>query len=141
MTVVLTVDDVMTRNPEYVTTSAPVQEAINKLYELDVRHLPVVDQAGELIGMVSDRDVREHSQPYEMQIENVAPTEQQEETLVSSVMSGDVITTHVDEDVTDVIDTMIEQKVGAVPVVDAIDGELIGIVSYVDILRAARDLL
>ncbi|MFB6352202.1 MAG: CBS domain-containing protein [Bradymonadaceae bacterium] len=37
------------------------------------------------------------------------------------------------------IDTMIDQKIGAIPIVDPLDGSLVGIVSYVDILREAYD--
>lgn len=45
------------------------------------------------------------------------------------------------DDVVEAIDLMIEHRIGAVPVVEPGTGELLGIVSYVDALRAARDLL
>ena len=135
----LTVSDIMTRNPEHIDAAAPVQEAVNRLFELDVRHLPVTDDGGELVGVLSDRDLREFSEPYEMQFENVSPAEENEATPVSDVMAGDVISAHPEDDVADLIDMMIDQKIGAVPIVDPIEGNLVGIVSYIDILRAARD--
>jgi acetoin utilization protein AcuB len=49
-------------------------------------------------------------------------------------MSSDVVTVDPEDDVHDVIDRMLENKIGAVPVVDA-DQTLVGIISYVDVLR------
>jgi acetoin utilization protein AcuB len=130
----------MTSHPEHIVATGSVQEAVNKLFELDARHLPVVDEQGELVGVLSDRDLREYSQPYEMQFENLTTSDEREVTPVSDIMSGDVISAHPEDDVTEIIDMMIDQKVGAVPVVDPLDGNLVGIVSYIDILREAAEL-
>jgi CBS domain-containing membrane protein len=46
---------------------------------------------------------------------------------------------HPEAELSDVVDTMLDQKVGALPVVDQRTNSLIGIVSYIDILRAIRD--
>ncbi len=135
------VSEIMTRNPEHIEATEPVQEAVNRLFELDVRHLPVVDEYGDLVGILSDRDLREFSQPYEMQFENVATSDEREITPVSDVMSGDVMSVSPEDDVDELIDLIIEQKIGAVPVVDSLDGSLVGIVSYIDILREMRDRL
>jgi acetoin utilization protein AcuB len=131
----------MTRNPEHIEAGEPVQEAVNKLFELDVRHLPVVDEYGELVGIISDRDVREFSQPYDAQYENLGPNNEREATPVNNIMEPGVISVHPEDDVTEVIDLMIDHKIGAVPVVDALDSSLVGIVSYVDILREAAEVL
>lgn len=136
----LSVSDVMTSHPEHIVATGSVQEAVNKLFELDARHLPVVDEHGELVGVLSDRDLREYSQPYEMQFENLTTSDEREVTPVSDIMSGDVISAHPEDDITEIIDMMIDQKVGAVPVVDPLDGNLVGIVSYIDILREAAEL-
>jgi CBS domain-containing protein len=56
-------------------------------------------------------------------------------------MQGDVLSVDEDTDVAEVIDTMIDQRIGALPVVDAHSGRLCGIVSYVDILKVARGVL
>lgn len=135
----LSVNDVMTINPERVDVSEPVQRAINKLFELDARHLPVVDANDELIGMLSDRDLREFSLPYEMEFGNMTQADERETTPVSEVMQGDVISVHPEDPAAEVVDLILEQRIGAVPVVDPLDGSLVGIVSYVDILREARD--
>ena len=135
----LTVSEIMTRNPEHIQATESVQEAINRLLELDVRHLPVTDENGELVGVLSDRDLREFRQPIEMQFENQTASGERGQSPVSDLMQGDVISANPEDDVTELIDLMIDQKIGAIPIVDPIEGNLVGIVSYVDILRAARD--
>ncbi|RFA93477.1 CBS domain-containing protein [Pyrobaculum aerophilum] len=48
---------VMTENPVVINENALVIEAMDKMRELNIRHLPVVDQSGKLVGMVSFRDI------------------------------------------------------------------------------------
>jgi len=52
-----------------------------------------------------------------------------------------VISLGTDASVSDVIELMIEQKIGAIPVVNPLDGTLVGIVSYIDVLRLAAEEL
>lgn len=125
----MVVEEIMTKNPVTVESTATVREAVEKLYELDVRHVPVIED-GNLVGILSDRDMRAFEPRWSQLLENP----------VSNLMSSDVLSVEPETEVADLIDTMIEQKVGAVPVVDS-TGELVGIVSYIDVLRAARDSL
>ncbi|MDT7874015.1 MAG: CBS domain-containing protein [Pyrobaculum sp.] len=48
---------VMTENPVVINENALVTEAMEKMRELNIRHLPVVDASGKLVGMVSFRDI------------------------------------------------------------------------------------
>jgi acetoin utilization protein AcuB len=120
-----TASDIMTAKVVTIRQTATVREALKLLAELDVRHLPVVDEHEGLVGMISDRDLLRLRRSSEVLGQ-----------AVSEVMSGDVLvvtpSTHVDE----IIDLMTENKIGALPVVDA-DQQIAGIVSYVDVLRAA----
>ncbi|RMG42140.1 MAG: CBS domain-containing protein [Candidatus Dadabacteria bacterium] len=133
------VKDVMTRNPVYVTVETPIREVMRKLYEKDIRHLPVLED-DDLVGIVSDRDIRAYTWPLMME-EEAGETYKSPELdgPVSTVMRSDVISVQPDSEIVEVIDMMVENKVGAVPVVDAAEGRLIGIVSYVDILREGRE--
>jgi CBS domain-containing protein len=135
----MVVDEVMSSDPFVVSVTDSVGSVIKKLIESDVRHLPVVSE-GELVGMVSDRDLRsftpvamlELTQPRELQARLAQP--------ISKVMTTDVISVNPETEIEEVIDLMIEHKIGAVPVVEADSSKLLGIVSYIDALRAARDL-
>jgi len=48
---------VMTENPVTINENALVTEAMEKMRRLDIRHLPVVDSTGKLVGIISFRDV------------------------------------------------------------------------------------
>lgn len=134
------VDTLMTPAPEKMEMTESVTDAFNRLFELDVRHLPVVDEAGELVGMISDRDLRSYSMPSVNNFENIDVYNERCQAPISQIMQGDVMAVHPDDEVTDVIRMMIDYKVGALPVVDPLEGSLVGIVSYIDVLREAEDL-
>jgi acetoin utilization protein AcuB len=112
---------------------------VRLLRTLDVRHLPVVDDADELVGMVSDRDLG--AGLAEAAVEQVlGPTGLSSQTPIRAVMSSDVLSVEEDDDVGDAVELMLEHKVGAVPVVDG-EGKLSGIVSYMDVLRELAEKL
>jgi CBS domain-containing protein len=121
------VRDVMTANPATVEAGASLESIVALLHELDVRHLPVIDEAGQLSGIISDRDIA----PYR-------DRRLQGQIEARQIMSAAVFTTGPDNQLSDVVDTMLDQKVGAMPVLNA-SNALVGIVSYIDILRAVRD--
>lgn len=130
----LTAHDLMTEDPTTISINATVRQAVSLLQTLNVRHLPVVDEEGALVGMLSDRDVRALSLPEFVGTEYIGKIQTAMHAPVSSVMSGDVISVDVEADAAEIVDLMLDQGIGAVPVVDA-DGTLVGIISYVDILR------
>lgn len=124
------VEEIMTREPETIRPNNTVAEALRKLRVLDVRHLPVVNEDHELVGMISDRDLR--GVPLEMEVagRQTVPLE----TTVSTLMSSDVLSVELETPLAECIDLMLDEKVGALPVVDD-RGVLVGIVSYIDLLR------
>jgi CBS domain-containing protein len=128
------VNELMTPRPASIQGEAPIREALDIMLELDVRHLPVVNDDNEVIGMISDRDLRTMFQPAEGPPELVAWANRRLAQPVSSLMSGDVLQVQSDDDAQDAIDLMLEHRVGALPVTSA-EGRLVGIVSYIDVLR------
>ncbi len=134
------VEEIMTANPERADVSDSIRDVLFRLIEQDVRHLPIVDD-GELIGMISDRDLRAFTMPLANEFDPVNTTDRRFEAAISTLMQGDVISVNPETEVEEVIDIMLDQKVGAVPVTDALTGVLVGIISYIDIIRAAREFL
>lgn len=135
------IEEIMTPNPERVRAEDTVSDAINKLFEIDVRHLPVVNSDDEVVGMLSDRDLRAHMLDGRMEYEGPGEVSEEDALAVSDIMQGDVISLGTDASISDVIALMIDQKIGAIPVVDPIGGGLVGIVSYIDVLRFAEEQL
>lgn len=136
----MVIREVMTSEPTTVDISADLDEVIGIFRELHVRHVPVTE-GGRLVGMISDRDLRDCSIPPRIAAELPAGILDDLPRDAATVMNSDVVTVDPEADVADAIDLMLENEVGALPVVDSEDDTLVGIVSYVDILRAAREAL
>jgi acetoin utilization protein AcuB len=117
-----------------------VSDAIEVLAESGVRHLPVLGDAGQLVGMLSDRDIRSLGLTNAIDKETLAQLQSRMNAPVSRMMSSDVMKVGPATELPEVIDLMLEAGVGAVPVVDDDEDTLLGIVSYVDVLRALRDI-
>jgi CBS-domain-containing membrane protein len=133
-------EEIMTREVSTVSESATIGEALQILSSLEVRHLPVT-RDGELIGMISDRDMRDAGLTTMADIADIDRIRALRGQPVSEIMRGDVITVDPATPVPDIANLLVEEKIGAVPVVDEHDNTLVGLVSYVDILRAAAEVL
>ncbi len=127
--------DLMTENPATLPLEARVKDAVSMLQTMDIRHIPVVDEDDTLVGIVSDRDLRALEIPSVIGEEYLGNVRAALEAPLSSIMSGDVIAVDTEASAAEIVELMLENKIGAVPVLDA-DGVLVGIVSYVDLLRA-----
>ena len=106
---------------------------VKEIMELgSVRHLPVVRQ-GELIGVVSQRDLLRASLSSVMGIKGSEHRLFLEQVRISDVMSSDPISVSPEQSIRGAARIMAERKIGCLPVVD--DGQLVGIVTETDILR------
>jgi acetoin utilization protein AcuB len=130
----------MTTNPITVSPETSVAEASDVMREHDIRHLPVVKD-GALVGMLSDRDLGYVDFARLLTAESTDAFKRQLTTPIIKVMNSDVISVEPDTDLGEVVGLMVENKVGAIPVVGAGGRRVVGIVSYVDVLRAVQDLL
>ncbi len=118
-----------------VVTLAPeasVDEALALFRRRQVRHLPVVSADGQLVGMVSDRDILGHLAGVTENYRRQDP--QDGNTPVAGVMKSPVLTASPDTDVRYIARLFVEQRIGALPIVT--DGELAGIIARSDVLSA-----
>lgn len=124
----ITIEQVMTKSPKVITAEISLSEASQIMRNANIRHLPVISHKGNVIGILSERDVR----------------------LVNSLTMGSVPTVEdvmtpnpylVQKDVrlTKVIAEMRVQKYGAAIVVDDI-GQICGIFTLIDALAILADL-
>jgi len=132
--------DVMTPNPVTVAPDATLAEVWDLMREADIRHVPVV-QAGALVGMVSDRDLALLDVARVLTTDGADALRRTLATPVVTMMSSDVIFVEMDDDLDDVIELMLEHKVGAIPVARSDGRDVMGIISYIDVLRGIQDLV
>ena len=131
----------MARKVATVDKETSLLEARDKMRKLQVRHLPVVDEANHLLGMVTDRDIRS-ALPYALAKGDSDP--QMDEPFahlkVSDVMTTNLLTISPNHTLQDAILLIERKKVGAFPVVDK-SNKLVGILSVRDLLRAFINVL
>lgn len=112
---------VMTQHPRTLCLDDSIGEAWRALDELEVRHLPIVNRLDEVVGMLSDRDL--------------VRTSRDSPNPVATLMSDHVVAVTPDTPLDDVIERLVKGHIGALPVIDE-EHHVVGIVSYVDVLRA-----
>ena len=134
MPATLTVKDLMRTGVEALTPGTTLQEARRRMTDLEIRHLPVVDDKGHLVGIVSQRDVARAL--------DMAVAAQGVRATISAgdVMHRRLVTARVGDPAHEVVAHLIENKIGAVPVVDD-DNHLIGLVTETDFLVIAHQAL
>ena len=123
--------DVMTKDPLTVSSIETVGKADELMAENNFRQIPVVD-GGELIGIVTDRDIRSFLSGALLEKPDIR--EKALRTAVRDIMTTEPRFLAPDDDLQEAVEILVEEKFGAIPVVDEAEG-LVGIVSYVDVLR------
>lgn len=116
----------MTPDPLTVSPEATAREAGSLMDDASIRHLPVVDPRGRLIGIVSDRDLR-----------GLSPGPGTADLRVRDVMHEDVVTLSRTDTLVSAAVELGVRKIGALPVVDDA-GLVVGIVSETDLLDCFR---
>jgi CBS domain-containing protein len=120
------ISEVMTRNPEVISSDRPIQEAARLMLDADTGALPVGD--GErLIGMVTDRDITVRAVA-----EGRGP-----DTPIREVMSEKLLFAWDDQDVDEVAVQMSDAQVRRFPVLSRQDERLVGIVSLGDLAQSS----
>jgi acetoin utilization protein AcuB len=119
----------MTAKPVTIPETRTIEDASELMDRLAIRHLPVVDDDGCLIGIVSDRDLRG---PHARRAHHAAGAPASPRT-VGEIMVRDVVTATPTDDLATIARLMADAAIGAVPIIDA-HRVPVGIVSYVDVL-------
>lgn len=131
-----TVADLMTADVVTLPADATIDEAMGEFAESECRHLPLVED-GRAVGMLSDRDLRRVEGLMGMAVENPEKAGQVLAQPAASLVSGQPVSVEGGASIPHAIDLLVRERVGALLVVDG-EGRLIGMLSYVDVLLAAR---
>jgi CBS domain-containing protein len=146
------VQEFMTPNPITAKASDSIEAVIKLIEEHRIRGLPVVDDHGQVIGVISEGDLLTREAPmqpplYLTLLGSVIYFESPEKfhqhlkkslgMQVQDVMSAEPVTTTPETPIAQVAQTMLEKRINRLPVVDA-DQKLIGIITRHDLIRALK---
>ncbi len=126
--------DVVTAKPD---TSA--KEAFELMRKGRFRHLPVVDAREKIIGIVSDRDIRNVAVFFDKDARNTTDYHISGTTVTRDIMTANPVTVAPDDDLNVVADLMAKHHYGCLPV--ARNGKLVGIVTRSDMMKLLAKLL
>ncbi len=131
------VRDVMTKDPVTAEPEAPLRVAKALMQTKAIRHLPVVDEGGRLLGILTDRDI-EHAAFIPALAEHFGTAPQMlKAPRVRDVMTWSVVTIQPEATLAQAGLTMFQRRIGSLPVVE--DGKLVGILTGRDVLAALRN--
>lgn len=134
------VRDRMTSPPITVRPDSPFQDALNLMRTKHFRRLPVVNDHGKVVGIVSERDLL-HAAPSSATSLSVWEVNYLLSRLhVADVMSNTVVTVSPEMPIEDAAQVMVTRKIGGLPVVDK-NGALVGVITETDIFKAFTELL
>ena len=122
----------MSLSPVTIKSSAPLEDALRLLVKHNIRELPVVEH-GKLIGIVTDRDIRQVSPSYPVFRDEEEIRDCLRRLTVSCAMSLDPVVVSPATDLIEAAKLMIQYRIGSLPVVDG--GRLVGIISVTDLLK------
>lgn len=111
----------MIYDPVTIRRGSTVKDALDMMAEYHIGGIPVVDDEGHLVGIVTNRDLR-----FERRLDR----------KVDDVMTSEnLVTTHMRTDLSDAAQILQENKIEKLPVVDS-DNKLVGLITYKDITKA-----
>jgi len=130
----LTVQDLMSREVHSVSPEALLSEALQLMVRHRRRGMPVLGDNGEVLGMISEREVLQHFLPQVLSkgIPREGEQPEIEDVEVRYVMQRSVMCLSEDQLISDVLGTMLTERVSQFPVVR--EGKLVGFLSRTDII-------
>lgn len=144
----MTAGDIMTTQIHTVHQDSEIKELAKLFVERKVNALPVVDDEGLLVGMVTQTDLVEQDKPlhiptvvslFDWVIYLESPKKFSEAVRkvtarkVGEICSTDVITCSPETPVSEVASLMVDNKVHLVPVLK--EGKMVGVVARLDVIR------
>jgi acetoin utilization protein AcuB len=129
----------MTKNPVTLKPSDSLARAIDVMKEKKIRRIPIVSDAGKLVGIVSDRDLKDVSPSRATTLDIWELHYVLDKLTLKDIMTKNPWTVTPEMPIEKAAQLMLEKKVEGLPVLDG-KGALVGILTEGDIFRALVDL-
>jgi acetoin utilization protein AcuB len=129
----------MTRHPITIGPDTPVTDALDLMRQNRVRRLPVLDKKGGLAGIISEKDVLYASPSPATSLSVFEISYLLTKLTVKEVMTREVITVCHDCPLEEAARTMVDHRVGGLPVMH--EDEMVGIITETDLFKVFLEML
>lgn len=129
------VRDLMTAGPITLQPYSSLKDAMELMEWRRIRHLPVVNSGGEILGLLSHRDCLNLSFSELSEVSEEDAKEIYETIPVNEVMKRELITTTPYQSLKQAAQILFEYKIGCLPVIDS-HNRLLGILTEADFVKA-----
>ena len=129
----------MSTKPVTISKDVSIIEALRVMRQKQVRRLPVLDQDGNMVGIVSEKDLLYASPSPATSLSIYEMHDLLSRLRVSELMTTDLITVTPDIPLEEAARIMADNKLGGLPVVE--NGNLVGIITETDIFKVFLELL
>lgn len=134
-----TVMDLMTTNLMTLNGNASLTDAKNLMQEQNIRNLPIVDDDGKWIGMLTQKEYLRHAFYLVSTFGAKLLAKKELDTAVSAIVNTDMVSLEKHTPLQEAADLFIEHKYVCLPIVD--QGVLVGILTPIDFVKLARNQL
>jgi acetoin utilization protein AcuB len=129
----------MSRSPVTIHIDTPITEALKVMRNNNVRRLPVLDDEGRLVGIVSEKDLLYASPSPATSLSIYEMHYMLSQLKVTELMTVDVITVSPETPLEEAARIMADNKIGGLPVIQ--DDRLVGIITETDIFKVFLEML
>lgn len=129
----MTIEKAMSSKVVTIEANDTLLHATRKMKENKVKHLPVVDNSGTLVGIVTDRDLKKASASDATTLEVHELLYLLDRVSIESIMKKNVVTVDTGTALKQAAGLMVEKGIGCLPVKDG--NSLVGIITRTDVLR------
>ncbi|MFA6805277.1 MAG: CBS domain-containing protein [Candidatus Methanomethylophilaceae archaeon] len=125
--------EIMTSPVEFLRDNAMLQDAIDIMRRLDIRTIPIMDNADKLVGIVGMKEIIDNFWKDESKMLGDISKNNKAQITVESVCTTNVATIEWDDNIDDAAAMMIEHGFSTVPVMDG--DETVGILTEYDVIE------
>ncbi len=122
-----------------ITPDVPFQDALKMMQERNFRRLPIVDETGRLVGIISERDLLYASPSQATSLSVWELNYLLSKITVQGLMTQDVVSTTADTPIEEAARLMVDKRIGGLPVIDG-DCRPVGIITETDIFKTLFEL-
>jgi CBS domain-containing protein len=135
------ISEFMTKNPKSVRDSDSLYEAYQTMRLYGIRHLPVLDKEDRVIGIFTHTDLNKCYPPKENEDSWFYDKDELSAMRVGQHMTKEPAMLIPEDTLREAALTMVRGKYACIPVISAQTKKLVGIVTYIDVLKKVADLV